>query len=271
MSLVVSPLFSGSSGNCVYVGTRQEAVLADVGVSASAALEQLALAGLDAAAVKAVLVTHEHADHMTGAGVMARKLGVPVYATRGTWQAIGKKAGKLMPEQIMEVTPGEDFYIGGLNIHPFPIPHDCAEPCGFSFFAGGCRAAIATDIGTLKGEWLAAAEGSDIVMLESNYDTDMLLAGPYSFELKRRIKGTRGHLSNEDAGKAAVRLARSGTRLIVLSHLSKENNFPELALETVKGILAENDLIPGRDVQLCVAKRDGLTGVFEIGDDYAGM
>lgn len=266
MRLYLSPLFSGSSGNSIYVGTENDAVIVDAGMSASAILEEMNRAELDPSRVRGILVTHEHTDHSAGAGVLARKLDVPLYATRGTWEGMGKRPGKLKPEQKLEVEYGMDFYIGDLNIQPFPIPHDCLCPCGYAFSAGGLRAAIATDIGCVKSDWMDAVTGSDIVLLESNHDVDMLMAGPYSYELKRRIRGTKGHLSNEDAGHVAVKLARTGTSQVILGHLSKENNFPELALETVKGILAENDVRPGQDLCLEVARRDGLTGVFAVGD-----
>ncbi len=268
MELLFSPLFSGSSGNCTYVGSRDAGVIVDCGVSATSALSQLNEAHISPGAVKAVLVTHEHTDHIGGAGVLARKLSVPLYATQGTWEGgLGKRAGKLDPSQIRVISPFEDFFVGDMNVMAFPTPHDCLEPCGFGFTLGSLRAAIATDIGYVNSKWLDAVEGADLVLLEADYDEDMLLAGSYPYDLKMRIRGRRGHLSNEDAGRAAAHLVSKGTRQIILGHLSKNNNFPELAEETCEGILFEHGIRAGRDVGLSVAKRDSLTGVFRIAEN----
>jgi len=261
MHLLFSPLFSGSSGNAIYVGNEEGAILVDAGMSATAILNEMTANGLDPASVKAIVITHEHIDHINGVGPLARKLKVPVYATEGTWEGMTKRAGKLDPLNIRTVQPGEDFYIGGINVMPFATPHDSRQSCGYVITLGGIKAAVATDLGHLTPDWLNYILGSDIVLLESNYDPDMLIAGPYPYELKTRIKGRHGHLSNEDAGNAAVRLVESGTGTIILGHLSKENNFPDLALETCRGILYEH----GYDgVDLSVARRDGCSGVFEI-------
>ncbi|MBR4234862.1 MAG: MBL fold metallo-hydrolase [Clostridia bacterium] len=266
MELLFAPLFSGSSGNSIYVGTEDEAVIVDAGVSASAIISEMGRAGLSPASVKALLVTHEHTDHINGAGALARKLGVPVYATEGTWEGMSRRAGKLADSQKVRIERGSDFYIGRINVLPFPIPHDCRMPCGYTFAIGNVKVSVATDIGCIKAGWTDAVTGSDLVLLESNYDPDMLMAGPYPYELKQRILGRRGHLSNEDAGAAAVLLVNTGTRALILGHLSKENNFPELALETSRGVLAENDIRAGQDVYLSYARREGLSGVYRVSD-----
>ena len=264
MKMLFSPLFSGSSGNCTYVGTEDEGVIIDCGVSATAALGELARAQIDARAVKAILVTHEHTDHIGGVGVLARKLQVPIYATRGTWEGMGKRAGKLSETQKRVIATGEDFYIGSLNVSAFDTPHDCLEPCGFVLNMHGLTAAVATDMGYIRDSWLSAVKGADTVLLEADYDEDMLMAGSYPYELKRRILGRKGHLSNEDAGKAAIELINAGAQRVILGHLSKNNNFPELARETCAGILMEQGIRAGRDVMLDVARRDGLTGVYQL-------
>ena len=264
MKMIIAPLFSGSSGNCVYVGTEENAVLVDAGVSATAILTEMAKVGLDASLVRALLITHEHTDHTNGAGPLARKLDVPVYATQGTMDGCRRKLGKLNPARMCTVQTGADFYVGGIDILPFPTSHDCVDPCGYSFSAGGIRVSVLTDTGCVKTEALDAVKGSDAVLLESNYNPDMLMAGPYPYELKKRIMGRRGHLSNEDAGAMAVKLYESGTRTVILGHLSKENNFPELALQTSTDILAENGILCGRDLNLSVARREGGNGVYTI-------
>ena len=264
MTMLFAPLFSGSSGNCTYVGSEDEGVIIDCGVSAAAALGQLEAAKIRPQSVKAILVTHEHTDHIGGVGVLARKLGVPVYATRGTWEGMGRRAGKLDNTQIRTIDTGEDFYIGALNVCAFDTPHDCLEPCGFELGMHGMRAAIATDMGYLRESCLNAIRGAQLVLLEADYDENMLMAGSYPYELKRRILGRKGHLSNDDAGRAACELTNAGARQIVLGHLSKNNNFPELALRTCENILMEHGIRAGRDIMLDVAKRDSLTGVYTL-------
>ena len=158
----------------------------------------------------------------------------------------------------------QDFYIGPVNITPFAIPHDAAEPVGYAFTGSGVKVAIATDIGHLSERWLTHLTGCDLVLLESNHDVNMLKAGRYPYELKRRILGARGHLSNEDAGRAATRLYASGVKHIILGHLSGENNYPELAWRTVADVLEAEGICPGGDVGLDIARRDALSGVYRL-------
>lgn len=264
MKMILAPLFSGSSGNCIYVGSEENAVLVDAGVSASAILNEMDRAGLSKESVKALLITHEHTDHINGAGALARKLNVPVYATEGTFKGCGKRLGKMDPARLVTISASSDFYVGPMNVFAFPTSHDCLEPCGYAFDLCGMKVAIATDTGYVKPEMLEAIKGSDVALVESNYNPDMLMAGPYPYELKKRILGRRGHLSNEDAGDLAAKLYESGTRTVVLGHLSKENNFPELALETARDILAQHGILCGRDVQLNVARREGFTAMYTI-------
>ena len=266
MHMLFAPLFSGSSGNSIYVGNEDGAVLVDAGMSATAIINEMLKNGLKPESVRALLITHEHTDHVQGAGVIARKLNVPIYATNGTWNGMRSRLGKLDPDKIRVLERGSDFYLDRLNVFAFETPHDTPESCGYSFTMGRLKATIATDVGCIKPEWLESAKGSDIVLLESNYDPGMLAAGPYPYELKVRIRGRRGHLSNDDAGKAACELVASGVKNVILGHLSKENNFPELALETCRGILYENGINPDTDLKLSVSRRDGCCGVYIIED-----
>ncbi len=264
MELLFSPLFSGSSGNCVFVGTAESGVLIDAGVSCTRILSELKQIGVSPSAVKALFITHEHSDHICGAGILSRKLDLPIYATEGTWRAMSEKLGEVAPKNMVLVSPGQDFYMGGMNVVPFKLPHDASEPCGYSFYAGDLKASIATDIGCLKDSWLKAVEESDILLLESNYDADMLKAGRYPYALKTRIMGRKGHLSNDDCAAAAVKLIQSNVRSIMLGHLSKENNFPELALETTAAALREAGCEIDTDVKLSLANRDRNSGVIRL-------
>ena len=267
MELRFAPLFSGSSGNAIYVGTDRTNLLIDAGVSGSRVLDELKTVGVNPSDLDGILVTHEHSDHIKGVGVLARKLRVPIYATEGTWAGMEAKLGKISLNQQAIIQTGSPFYIGDLDITAFPTPHDALEPCGFAFSNGCARFAIATDIGYAREGWMKYILGADAVLLEANYDPDMLTAGSYPFELKKRILSHKGHLSNDDAGAVAAKLVQSGAKQIILGHLSKENNFPELALRTVELILRQNGIDPECDLDLRVALRDETTGLFALSSE----
>lgn len=264
MELLFSPLFSGSSGNCVYVGAEDDALLVDAGVSCARIVKELEKIGAAPENLKGILITHEHTDHIAGAGILSRKYDLPLYATEGTWNGMADKIGPVSQKNIRLIDVRQDFYIGKINVLPFSIPHDAADPCGFSFEAGSAKASVATDIGCIREGWLNAVSGSDLVLLESNYDPNMLKAGKYPYALKKRILGRSGHLSNDDAGTAAVKLCEKNVKNIILGHLSKENNFPELAFETVKLALTQAGVRPEIDLTLSVARRDGFSALYSI-------
>ena len=264
MELRFSPLFSGSSGNAIYVGCDDAHLLVDAGMSGTRVIQELQRMGVDPRCLNGILVTHEHADHIKGIGILSRKFDLPVFATEGTWQGMYGKIGPVADKNRVIFDPDQDFFIGSINVTPFPIPHDANEPVGFTFVVDGAKFAIATDLGCIRDGWFNQVLGSDAVLLESNYDPDMLRAGPYPYELKKRIMSRHGHLSNDDAGMVAVELARNGTRQIILGHLSKENNFPELAMRSCELSLQMNGIVPQEDVLLYIARRDGNTGMFSI-------
>ena len=267
MELRFAPLFSGSSGNAIYVGTDRTNLLIDAGVSGSRVLDELKTVGVNPSDLDGILVTHEHSDHIKGVGVLARKLRVPIYATEGTWAGMEAKLGKISLNQQAIIQTESPFYIGDLDITAFPTPHDALEPCGFAFSNGCARFAIATDIGYAREGWMKYILGADAVLLEANYDPDMLTAGSYPFELKKRILSRKGHLSNDDAGAVAAKLVQSGAKQIILGHLSEVNNFPELALRTVELILRQNGIDPESDLDLRVALRDETTGLFALSSE----
>ena len=259
-----SPLFSGSSGNAIYVGCGNTHLLVDAGLSGARIIAELKRIGVAPEALTAILTTHEHVDHIRGVGILSRKLHIPVYATRGTWVGMQEKVGAIEDRFRCIMEAGQDFYLGDVNVAPFATPHDANEPVGLCFECGGARFAVATDLGCPKKGWMNCVRGADAVLLESNYDPDMLQAGSYPYELKRRIASTHGHLCNDDAGKCAVELVKSGARHIILGHLSKENNFPELARRCTESALLAAGIRPGEDVRLDVALRDGTTGIFAL-------
>ena len=268
MELTYAPLFSGSSGNSVYVGCEQGQLLVDAGVSGRRIEKALASLGLQAGNLDGICVTHEHHDHINAVGILSRKYDLPVYATRGTWEGMADKVGPIALKNMRIIEPGQEFGIGSLGVLPFPTPHDAREPVGFSFSRSTARFTVATDIGYVNNEWLKYVLGSDAVLLEANYDPDMLQAGPYPYELKKRILSRRGHLSNDDSGSAAVRLIDGGTHQIILGHLSKENNFPQLALKSVASVLYGEGIDPEDGLDLRVAQRDEVTGLFHLRTEW---
>ncbi len=264
MELRFSPLFSGSSGNATYVGCDDAQILVDAGLSGSRVSQELRRVGVDPARLDAILVTHEHADHIRGIGILSRKFDLPVYATEGTWAGMFEKIGPIAEKNRIIFDPDQDFFLGSINVTPFATPHDAAQPVGYTFELDGAKLAIATDLGCIREGWMNRVLGADAVILESNYDPDMLRAGSYPYELKKRILSRRGHLSNDDAGAVAVELIKNGTRQIILGHLSKESNFPQLAMRSCELILQQAGLTPQEDATIYIANRDGNTGMFSI-------
>ena len=264
MELRFSPLFSGSSGNSVYVGCDDAHFLVDAGMSGTRIIQEMGKVGVDPRSLEAILVTHGHNDHIKGIGILSRKFNLPVYATQSTWEEMYGKIGSMSEYNMRIIEPEQDFFIGSIDVTPFATPHAAGGSVGYTFQLDGVKLAIATDLGSIKDSWMKHVLGSDAVLLESNYDPDMLKAGPYPYELKQRILSRRGHLSNDDAGQVAVELVQSGTRQIVLGHLSKENNFPELAMRSLELYLQQAGIVPHEDCALYVANRDGNTGMFSI-------
>ena len=264
MELRFSPLFSGSSGNAIYVGAGDTHILVDAGLSGSRVVSELNKIGVEPERLTAIFCTHEHVDHCRGIGVLSRKYGLPVYASAGTWEGMADRIGSVAAKNRLVVTGGTDFYMNDLSVTPFSTPHDANESLGFCFECRGGRFAIATDVGCARESWTKYIRGADAVLLESNYDPDMLMGGSYPYELKRRILSNRGHLCNEDSASLAVELVRSGTKHLLLGHLSRENNFPELAMKCCEDALFSAGIAVGEDVRVDVASRDGVTGIFGI-------
>lgn len=223
-------LASGSKGNCTYIQGERGALLIDVGLSAKETLRRLSAAGGDPALVEAILVTHEHIDHIRGVDVLARKLGVPVYATGGTLDAFIAKCGKTAAE-IRRCRCGETFTLGDFAIEPFAASHDAREPCGFSVTEGDLRIGCCTDTGTVTTSMFDTLASCDAVLLESNHCPEMLENGPYPAYLKSRIRSKRGHLSNPDAARCLQRLA-DRIHMAMLAHLSEINNKPEIVFDS---------------------------------------
>lgn len=250
---------SGSSGNCIYVGTENAHILVDVGISGKkieAGLNEIELCSKD---IDGILITHEHSDHMKSLGVMARKYHIPIYTTGGTADAISRMSsvGNL-PEGIFhEIREDEDFQIKDMTIHPFTIPHDAAQPVGYRMECCGQSVGIATDLGKYNDYIVENLQNLDALLLEANHDIRMLQVGKYPYYLKQRILGDRGHLSNENAGRLLCRLLHDEMKAIFLGHLSQENNYEALAYETVcSEVTLGDNPYKSQDFKIEVARRD---------------
>lgn len=264
MGIRLCSLSSGSSGNCIFVGNDSSGLLVDCGVSGKEILCGLNNIGVCSSAIKAVVVTHEHTDHIKSVGIISRKLDIPIYANINTWNSMAELIGKVKAENVRYFTVGEELEIGGLGVRSYSIPHDAADPVGYCFFEGNRKVSIATDLGYFSDTVRENISGSDMVLLESNHDIEMLKVGRYPYFLKRRILSEHGHLSNEAAGHAVYELLQTGVREVLLGHLSKENNFPELAYETVKGILEKEQVKVNEDIRLELAPRSSVSRYYDI-------
>ena len=226
-------LYSGSSGNSLFVESENTKLLVDAGVSSKKIEEALANLEIDPTSIDGILMTHEHSDHVQGLGTFAKKFNLPVFVNEKTLDAMPKQKEKISEKNIKLFNINEKFEIGDLKVKPFSIPHDAANPCGFNIFKDDKKISIATDIGHMTNGILKNLEDSIFIMLESNYDPEVLKYSKYPYQLKTRIAGPDGHLSNELAGKTISYLLNSGLKQAVLGHLSKQSNFPELAYKTV--------------------------------------
>lgn len=263
MAFTLTPLFSGSSGNAILISSGRTKLLIDAGVSGRRLEEALRGIGEDIREVRGILLTHEHTDHTQGAGVLSRKHDIPVYATAGTFAAGGDKL-RDVPSRHERVIAKAGFYIDDLLIEPFDIPHDAADPVGYCVSCGARSIAVATDLGHFPKAVELRLHTCDLVVLEANHDTAMLSSGRYPRALKERIKSRRGHLSNDDAADATLRLACAGVSSVLLGHLSRENNSEQLAFRTVTDRLMAQGITPGQGFSLGLAFRDRVTGVFHI-------
>lgn len=248
------PLFSSSSGNSVYIGTRADGILVDAGVSAKRISNALCDIDVSPDTIRAIFITHEHIDHVKGLCVFASRHGIPVFASNGTLLALS--AGGYVNNSIN--TFSVDFAgteAAGMLVTPFHTSHDCADPLGYTVqMPDGRKIAVATDTGVVTPEILTAVTGCDLVYIESNHDVAMLKSGAYPYALKKRILSEYGHLSNDACADTLTALVGKGTSRFVLAHLSRENNHPAIAYETAETALREFGAKLGRDCLLSVAK-----------------
>lgn len=255
----VCALASGSRGNCIYIQSGGTRLLIDAGLTMRDTKLRLALIGVKPEELSAVIISHEHTDHVKGAGAIGRAFGLPVYMTPSTKKAgAGWLGGKLT---VREFEAGSPFEVGDIRVEPFSTPHDAVDPVGFTFYAGRQKVGFATDLGYATSLVIERLKGSNLLVLESNHDPAMLKAGPYPWQLKQRVAGREGHLSNEDAGRLLTELLHDGLSHVVLAHLSQINNLPELAFGSASRTISGS---PYGDVRIGVAMQDSVGELIEV-------
>jgi phosphoribosyl 1,2-cyclic phosphodiesterase len=256
MSMIAVSVQSGSNGNCIYVQTPGARLIFDAGVSGICAQRRLAALGVDISAADAMMISHDHSDHVRCAGVFNRKFGLPLYITAATLRGAQEYRTLGPLSNVTHFDSGSSVTIGDAVVHTFRTPHDACDGVAFVVESHGRRLGVLTDLGHVF-DGLGTLLGTlDAVFLESNYDPASLESGPYPWHLKQRIRGPRGHLSNFEAAEL-LRLASGRLRWAALSHLSGENNSPELAMATARSML-------GKDFPLVVASREGSSGIMEV-------
>ncbi len=253
-------LYSGSSGNCSFIHSDNTKILIDCGVSMRKIDTALSFINTDLKNIDGILITHEHSDHISSLSMICKKYNIPIYANSKTLDSIKQD----IPNELKNIfNTNEKFEIGDLKVFPFSIPHDAIDPCGFSISHNDKKISIATDIGHMENSIIDNICGSSFVLLESNYEPNMLQYSRYPYYLKKRIVGPNGHLSNEEAGNTICTLIKNGVSNISLGHLSKCNNFPELAYQTVMDTIISSK-VDISNLNLSVSHRDKIDNIVNI-------
>ncbi len=252
-------LYSGSSGNSFFVESNKTQILIDAGVSTKKILTALDKLNVSINNIQGILVTHEHTDHTKSLANLSAKYNIPIYANKKTWNAIPEISDKISSDNKKIFNMLENFSIGDLKIFAFKISHDAADPCGFNIYNSNKKISIATDIGCVTEDLLENLKNSSSILLEANYDPNILKCSRYPYILKERISGKKGHLSNSSAGKVLSNLCNFGLTQALLIHLSKENNFPELAYQTVVDELSQN-----KNISINIAPRNEPSDLFNV-------
>ena len=252
-------LYSGSSGNSSFIQSKNKNILIDAGVSGKKIVDALASICVPIEKIDAIFITHEHTDHTQSIATLSKKYNIPVYANKETWNTMLDKKEKMDTTNVQYFENNQSFAFGDMTIFPFDIPHDAANPCGFTVFDNDSSISIATDVGHMTSSILNHLEKSNFVLLESNYEPDVLKCSRYPYLLKERIASPLGHLSNIEAGKTINYLVNHGVQNIMIGHLSQENNFPELAYKSVLEQIEQNEKL-----HLEIANRLQPSAFFEV-------
>lgn len=254
--LQFSLLGSGSSGNAILLRSRGTKILIDNGLSFKQLSLRMDAVGETLDGLEAVLVTHEHGDHVQGLGVLTRKMDVPIYMTRGTLDSL--PAGLGLKGDILTFEAGDDLRVGDMDVRTFSVSHDAADPVGFTVRAEGAQFGLATDLGHASNLVRNRLAGSHALVIESNYCPEMLRNGHYPPQIQQRIRGRQGHLSNEDMCSLLHSLLHDGLQRVILVHISEKNNTPELVASRVRGVLKAHR------AEMFLATQDAPTPLFEI-------
>lgn len=260
-------LGSGSSGNCYCLWTEHTGILIDVGIGYRSLRRYFQIYGLNIADFQAVFITHDHADHIKSVGKLANDCGLPIFATSLVHEGIARNycvSPKLKSEQKFFVEKKTPFELGDFRITPFPVPHDSNDCVGYTIEADGVRFCLATDVGHVTEQIKEEVSLANYLVLESNHDHEMLMAGPYPAHLKGRIAGETGHLSNNEAAELLANYASPALKHVWLCHLSEENNHPVLASKTVDSVLRSYGIVSGVDFQVEVLKRKVPSQVYDL-------
>ncbi|WP_025027555.1 MBL fold metallo-hydrolase [Caldalkalibacillus mannanilyticus] len=250
MTLRYSVLASGSTGNAIYIASEQSKILVDAGLTGKQLEQLFAQIGEKPDDLDAILVTHEHSDHVKGLGVLARRYEIPVYANQKTWGELDKLCGKIDVEQKFHYEREQIIQIGDIEVESYGVSHDAVEPMAFCFHHQGKKLSVSTDMGYVSEKIKGTLQESDVIIFESNHDIEMVRMCHYPWNIKRRILSDVGHLSNEASGEALADIICDRTKKIYLAHLSKDNNMRELARMTVQQILEQKGFEIGRELTL---------------------
>lgn len=256
-------LYSGSSGNSFFVQTENTKILVDAGVSCKKIENALDSLNVSPEEIDAIFITHEHIDHTKSIGLLSSKYNIPLYTNIETWNALISSNKKLENSTVKFFKNDKNMIFNDLLITPFSTPHDAVNPCGFNIVKDKKKISIATDLGHVSPSVIKSLENSSFLMLEANYDLNVLKYSPYPYSLKQRISGPNGHLENTTTGKTVAQLVKGGLEKTLLVHLSKENNFPELAYKTVVEQLHSEELSE-KNVNINVAPRDYPSAIFKV-------
>ena len=257
-------LSSGSQGNCQYIETKHMKVLVDAGLSGGKIERLLKNIDVNPEELDYIFVTHEHMDHIQGAGVLSRRYDIPIVASYGTWMAMENQIGTVKSENQYVFTANQECSLGDLDFMPFSTYHDAADAVGYAFFNEGKKAVVLTDSGLVTPAMEKIIREADLYLLEANHDRKMLMNGNYPMHLKRRIASNHGHLSNDRSGEVLSEVMKGEQEVILLGHLSQDNNIPHLALRTVMTILKNKGLDPKKDIRLACALAERPSPVIQI-------
>ena len=264
MNIKFCSLSSGSSGNCQYIETNKSKILVDAGFSGKRIEALLQSIEVDPRSIDGILVTHEHIDHIRGVGVLSRRYDIPIYANESTWQAMTPIIKEVKSHNIKLFDTNKNFDLNDLDIYPFMVSHDSIEPVGYIINYKNKKISIITDTGWVNNTTKSLLKNSDLYFLESNHDIRMLREGSYPWSLKKRIMSSKGHLSNDDAGMILGDILSGFGETVLLAHLSKDNNRPEIAYNTVSNFITSSGLDLDRDIKLALTYRDKTSCVYRF-------